>query len=65
MVQIGGGCPIHRNIQGRVGWGSEEPDLTEVNAKGLDYMISKGLIQLRLLWFIFTLTMQSQQEGTA
>jgi len=25
----GGRCPIHGNIQGQVGWGSEQPDLAE------------------------------------
>jgi len=29
VAQRGGRCPIARNIQGQVGWGSEQPDLVE------------------------------------
>jgi len=28
-AQRGGRCPIPGNIQGQVGWGSEQPDLLE------------------------------------
>ena len=28
-AQRGGRCPIHGNIQGQAGWGSEQPDLVE------------------------------------
>jgi len=29
VAQRGGKCPIPGNIQGQVGWGSEQPDLVE------------------------------------
>jgi len=29
VAQRGGRCPIPGNIQGQVGWGSEQPDLAE------------------------------------
>ena len=38
-TERGGRCPIPGNIQGKVGWGSEQPDLVEDvpgHCRGLD-----------------------------
>ena len=38
VAQRGGGCPIHGDIQGQDGWGSEQPDLAggvPVHCKGV------------------------------
>ena len=38
VAQRGGRCPIPRNIQGQIGWGSEQPHLKTslLTAEGLD-----------------------------
>lgn len=47
----GGGCPIHGNIRGQVGWGSGQPGLGEgvpAHSRGLGQMVLKGPFQPKL-----------------
>ncbi|PKU34471.1 pol- hypothetical protein [Limosa lapponica baueri] len=51
--QRGGRCPIPGNIQGQVGWGSEQPDLVEdvpAHCRGLDWMTFKGSFESKLFY---------------
>jgi len=48
VAQRGGGCPIRGNVQGQVGWGSEQPDPAEdvpAHGRGLGWMDFKGPFQ--------------------
>jgi len=51
FAQRGGRCLIPGNIQGQVGWGSDQPDLVEdvpAHSRRIGYMTFKGPFQTKL-----------------